>query len=188
MLVLVAALAGALSGCTVPMGTLRHVSVAGIDGKAMPVPDVRSLHNVQGEWMRFDFDSDIDYARLVRRRELNVYVRLRWCGKGKAGRELTTARLFGDDGRVTASSRLAPVPARQPGSPIVFRYHTYVPVRVPKGPVMPPGSPEQGGDYDLRHPADDLCLSVGGGDMVGNHGESTLAVYPRNVLKSTLTP
>jgi len=188
MLILVAVLAALVSGCTVPMGTLRHGSVTAIDDKAMPVTDASSLHNVRNEWMRFDFDSDIDYARLIRRRELNVYVRLRWCGKGQAGRELTTASLFGDDGRVSASSRLAPVPARQPGSPIVFRYHTYVPVRVPPGPVMPPGSPEQGGDYDLRHPADDLCLTVGGGDMVGNHGESTLVVYSRDALRSTLPP
>jgi len=39
-----------------------------------------------------------------------------------------------------------------------------------------------------RHPADDLCLSVGGGDMLGNHGESTPAVYRRDVLMSQLAP
>jgi hypothetical protein len=188
MLLLVVALAGAVSGCTVPMGTLRPGPVTAIDGKAMPVTDARSLRNVRDEWMRFDFDSDMDYARLIRRRELNVYVRVRWCGRGGLGRELTTARLFGQDGRVDAANRLEPVPAGQPMTSTVFRYHAYVPVRVPKDPVMPPGRPDQGGDYDLRHPADDVCLSVGGGDMVGNHGESTFAVYPRDVPWSALAP
>jgi hypothetical protein len=185
MLFLTVALAGAVSGCTVPMGALRPGPVTAIDGKAMPVTDARSLHNVRGAWMRFDFDSDMDYARLIRRRELNVYVRVRWCGNEVPGRELTTARLFGEDERVGASSRLVPLPTVQPMTSTIFRYHTYVPVHVPKGPAMPPGSPEQGGDYDLRHPSDDLCLSVGGGDMIGNHGESTILVYPAGVVSAT---
>jgi hypothetical protein len=185
-MLLLIALAAAVSGCTVKMGTLRPGPASAIDGKAISLADARSLHYVRDEWMRFDFDSDMDYARLIRRRELNVYVRVRWCGNELQGRELTIARLFGEDGRVGASSRLLPEPSTQPGSPVAFRYHTYVPVRVPKGPVMPPGSPDQGGDYDLRHPADDLCLSVGGGDMFGNHGESTLAVYHRYFLQVAL--
>jgi hypothetical protein len=188
LVLLIVALVDAVSGCTVPMGTLRPGSVAAIDGVAISAKDAHALYRVRDEWVRFDFDSDMDYARLIRRRALNVYVWVRWCGKGGPGRELTIARVFGEDGRVDASSRLAPVLSPQPESPVVFRYHTYVPVRVPKGPVMPPGSPEQGGDYDLRYPADDLCLSVGGGDMAGNHGESTLAVYPRDVLRSALAP
>ena len=178
LLLLVVAITAASVGCTVPMGNLRPGRATPIDGMSIPTVDARALYRIRDlDWLRFDFDSDTDYARVIRRRELNVYVRLRWCGGGLPGRELTTARLFGDDGRVSASSRLLPVSGSPPGSPVVFRYHTYVPVHLPRGPVMPAGSPDQGGDYDLRRPVDDLCVSVGGGDMVGNHGESKPAVY-----------
>jgi hypothetical protein len=166
------------------MGSLRPGPVTTVDCPAIPAQDARDLYRVQDEWLRLDFDSDVDYTRLIVRRELNVYVRLFWCGKGRPGRELTIARLFGEDGRVGASSQLAPVAGAQPLDHVVFRYHTYVPIRVPKGPTMPVGSPEQGGDYDLRRPADDLCLSVGGGDMVGNHGESTPLVYPAAAVRA----
>ena len=159
------------------MGALRAGPVAGVNGVAIPANDARSLYRVRDDWARFDFDSNVDYARLIRRREVNVYVRVRWCGKGVPGRELTSGRLFGEDGRVDASSRLKPVLVSEPGSSTVFRYHTYIPVHIPAGPTMPPGSPEQGGDYDFRNPSDDVCLTVGGGDMLGNYGESTPAVY-----------
>lgn len=174
---LIFALTAALPGCTVPMGALRPGPAVSIDGVAIPAKDAHSLYGVRDNWARLDFASDMDYARLIRRRELNVYVRLRWCGKDTPGRELTTTRLFGDDGRVEASSHLAPTQAPQPGEPGVFRYHTYVRVHIPKGPVMPPGSPEQDGDFDLRSPSDNVCLTVAGGDMVGNHGETAPIVY-----------
>jgi hypothetical protein len=182
------ALTGALSGCAVPMGVLRPGSVASAEGLAIPAADAPSLYQVRDEWMRFDFDSDMDYARLIRRREMNVYVRLRWCGRDVPGRELMTARVFADDGRVDASSRLAPVPSSRPGEPAAFRYHTYVRVRVPKGPVLPPGAPEQGGDYDLQHPSDNVCLSVAGGDMAGNHGETLPLVYFAVDLRAAFRP
>lgn len=183
LVLIIVALVGAASGCTFPMGTLRGGPVAGVDGVALPAKDARALYRVEDDWTRFDFESDMDYAQLIRRREVNVYVRVRWCGKDVPGRELTIARLFGEDGRVGKSSRLAPVPASEPKTSTVFRYHTYIPVRIPAGPVMPPGSPEQGGDYDFRNPSDDVCLTVGGGDMLGNHGESAPAVYPRDVIE-----
>lgn len=188
LLLLVVAMTAASAGCTVPMGALRPGRVTPVDGMSIPAVDARALYRLRDfDWFRLDFDSDTDYARVIRRRELNVYVRLRWCGDGLPGRELTTARLFGDDGRVSASSRLLPVSGSPPGSPVVFRYHTYVPVHLPRGPVMPAGSPDQGGDYDLRRPVDDLCVSVGGGDMVGNHGESKPAVYSAEVVRGVFS-
>jgi hypothetical protein len=182
LVALVMVLTIAVSGCTVPMGTLHPGPLGQVDGLTIPAKDAVALYRVRGEWMRLDFDADMDYARLIRRREVNLYVRLRWCSNGVPGREITIARLFGEGGRVTNASRLRPVSGSPPKNLLVFRYHTYVPVRVPKGPVMPPGSPEQGGDYDLRHPADDLCMSVAGGDMAGNYGESTILVYPADAV------
>ena len=179
---LVVALASLLAGCTVPMGTLRPGPVVSIDRTAIPVRDASSLYRLRDDWLRFDFDSDMDYARLIRRRELNVSVRMHWCGKEVPRRWLTSSPLFGEDGKVNNASQLLPVSDSRAGGSTVYTYHAYVRIDVPGGPAMPPGSPEQGGDYDLRHPVDDLCLSVGGGDMVGNHGESTILVYPVDVV------
>ena len=72
--ILVVVLSVALPGCTVPMGNLRPGPVTALDGTAIPAKDARALYRARDEWMRFDFESDIDYARLIRRRELNVYV------------------------------------------------------------------------------------------------------------------
>jgi len=140
------------------------------------------MYRLRDDWLRFDFDSDMDYARLIRRRELNVSVRLHWCGKEVPGRWLTSSPLFGEDGEVNKVSRLVPVLESPPGGSTAYTYHAYVRIHVPGGPAMPQGSPEQAGYYDLRHPADDLCLSVGGGDMAGNHGQSTILVYPADVV------
>jgi hypothetical protein len=158
--------------------------VASIDRTAIPVRDANSMYRLRDDWLRFDFDSDMDYARLIRRRELNVSVRLHWCGKEVPGRWLTSSLLFSGDGEVNKASRLVPVSDSRHGGSAAYTYHAYVRIHVPAGPAMPPGSPEQAGDYDLRHPADDLCLSVGGGDMVGNHGESTILVYPVDVVSA----
>jgi hypothetical protein len=166
------------------MGTLHPGPVASIDRTAIPARDASSLYRLRDDWLRFDFDSDMDYARLIRRRELNVSVRLHWCGKEVPGRWLTSSPLFSEDGQVDKASRLVPVSDSRPGGSTVYAYHAYVRIDVPGGPPMPPGSPEQAGDYDLRHPADDLCLSVGGGDMGGNHGESTILVYPVDVVSA----
>lgn len=78
------------------------------------------MNRLRDDWLRFDIESDMDYARLIRRRELNVSVRLHWCGKEVPGRWLTSSPLFGEDGQVINASRLAAVSDTSLGPPTQF--------------------------------------------------------------------
>lgn len=180
LIVLVAATA---VGCTRSMGRLSDVRLqrvpwAEVDKRGLSAGCCSTM-----EWIRVDFLSDMDYARLVKH-GVHLSVRYGWCPID-GDRNLGVTRLYSDSGEVDGMSVL--VPAAGHTQPPLYAYHGLFPSSRAGRSDTQPGVGE--GAYDLRNARGDFCIAVGGGAMWwGRHGQSKGGVVSKAELSEIVGP
>lgn len=168
-----------IAACTLPMGHVSAVRIQRVEWIALDKSGLQGGCCNRMEWMRVDFVSDMDYAR-VARRGIHGYIYYGWCPID-IDHWLGVARLLTESGALDVKTAMVPIPS-DGGHPL-YAYHGFFPVSVPARRYVRPG--EGDGAYDLRQAKQDFCIAVAGGEMwTGRHGQSTGGVVPKAVLSN----
>jgi hypothetical protein len=173
----------ATAGCKRSMGRLTEVRLQRVAWAEVNKQGLSAGCCGTMEWIRVDFLSDVDYARLANH-GIQPSVRYGWCPVDR-DHDLGATRLLSDIGEVNGATILirAAGDAKHP----LYAYHAFFPSSHPARRYGRPGGGD--GAYDLRDAKGDFCIAVGGGVMwLGRYRQSNGGVVPKAELSKVLGP
>lgn len=169
-----------LTGCWANMGHPQLVSVSRVstDNLIAQYGYVYTGRTSGDDWLKIDFRSDVDYARVMRLTDFSIALQAFWCSEGRSNGYFARSPVY------TGSVRVVPVPGmtiRRDG--VAYILGAFIPVRRTAGAQVS----SQLAGYDLEHPRDDICLTVFGANANGGRSHSAVMRIDRVLLAPALS-